>query len=386
MTARYETRRGERVLILDIPYRRSDGTSARYRRDSTAATLTAAREEDRRIRDRIAKTGSPFEEQAVEPPEQKKFSELVGVYRSTYLPSLKRSTRRGYESVLDIHLVPHFGDLPVIEVSAQAASTLDLKLAKTPGVKAGTTKAKNTRNNIQIVLRSVLRFGSKHGYLSEVPGALPQLKRGGDLIPDIPNDHQVARILELSSPSQRRAFLLMAYAGLRPNEVRALENRNVRLNSNKAEPDSGFIWVREGESYGERHSPKTGQRQIPIGGPLLAELAQAKGSPETCVALTAQGRPWAQWGLYQAFLRTCTRAKIEGFTVYSLRHYAITLWLRAGVPVHVVQRMAGHKHLATTARYVHLLRGDLDEAAMRIGNMLATASPTPPTDPTTHAA
>jgi hypothetical protein len=40
MTARFETRRGERVLILDIPYRRPDGTSARYRRDSTAATLT----------------------------------------------------------------------------------------------------------------------------------------------------------------------------------------------------------------------------------------------------------------------------------------------------------------------------------------------------------
>jgi integrase len=386
MTARYETRRGERVLILDIPYRRPDGTAARYRRDSTAATLTAAREEDRRIRDRIAKTGSPFEEQAVEPEKPKKFSELVSDYRSTYLPSLKRSTRRGYESVLDLHLMPHFGDLTVTEVGAQAASTLDLKLAKTPGVKPGTTKAKNTRNNIQIVLRSVLRFGSKHGYLNEVPGALPQLKRGGDLIPDIPNDAQVARILEVSSPSQRRAFLLMAYAGLRPNEVRALENRNVRLDASKPGPDSGFVWVREGESYGERHSPKTGQRQIPIGGPLLAELAQAKGSPETCVALTAQGRPWAQWGLYQAFLRACGRAAIEGFTVYSLRHYAITLWLRAGVPVHVVQRMAGHKHLATTARYVHLLRGDLDEAAVRIGNMLATAAPTPPTDPTTHAA
>jgi integrase len=110
---------------------------------------------------------------------------------------------------------------------------------------------------------------------------------------------------------------------------------------------------------------------------LLAELARGTGSPETCVALTAQGRPWAQSGLHQAFLRATTRAKIEGFTVYSLRHYAITLWLRAGVPVHVVQRMAGHKHLATTARYVHLLRGDLDEAALRIGNLLATASPTP---------
>ena len=50
-------------------------------------------------------------------------------------------------------------------------------------MKAGTTKAKNTRNNIQIVLRSDLRSGSKHGYLNEVPGALPQLKRGGDRFP-----------------------------------------------------------------------------------------------------------------------------------------------------------------------------------------------------------
>jgi len=48
--------------------------------------------------------------------------------------------------------------------------------------------------------------------------------------------------------------------------------------------------------------------------------------------------------------------------------------------------MAGHKHLATTARYVHLLRGDLDEAAVRIGNMLATASPTPTAAPPSDAA
>ena len=188
MTARYETRRGERVLILDIPYRRPDGTQARYRRDSTAATLSSG------ARRRSAHPGphcenrQPVRRASSRAPGTEKFSELVRDYRSKYLPSLKRSTRRGYESVLDIHLLPHFGDLPVVEVSAQTASTLDLNLAKTPGVKAGTTKAKNTRNNIQIVLRSVLRFGSKHGYLAEVPGALPQLKRGGDLIPDIPND------------------------------------------------------------------------------------------------------------------------------------------------------------------------------------------------------
>jgi site-specific recombinase XerD len=60
------------------------------------------------------------------------------------------------------------------------------------------------------------------------------------------------------------------------------------------------------------------------------------------------------------------------WSVYTLRHYAITSWLRAGVPVHVVQRMAGHSELSTTLRYVHFVKADLEDAARLIGNMLET--------------
>jgi site-specific recombinase XerD len=52
--------------------------------------------------------------------------------------------------------------------------------------------------------------------------------------------------------------------------------------------------------------------------------------------------------------------------VYTLRHYAITTWLRKGIPVHVVQRMAGHRNLSTTQHYVHFLKTDLDDAARRL--------------------
>ena len=64
--------------------------------------------------------------------------------------------------------------------------------------------------------------------------------------------------------------------------------------------------------------------------------------------------------------RASPGAGLAGWSVYSLRHYAITSWLRKGVPVHVVQKMAGHKNLATTQHYVHFLKGDLEEAARRI--------------------
>jgi site-specific recombinase XerD len=65
-------------------------------------------------------------------------------------------------------------------------------------------------------------------------------------------------------------------------------------------------------------------------------------------------------------------AGLSGWSVYALRHFAITLWLRAGIPVHVVQRMAGHTNLSTTQRHVHYLKADLEHAARAIGNILVT--------------
>ncbi|UQA60456.1 tyrosine-type recombinase/integrase [Polyangium aurulentum] len=175
------------------------------------------------------------------------------------------------------------------------------------------------------------------------------------------------RILEAASEAHRRSFAIMAYAGLRPNEVRALRRRDVRLRWERGEAVGGFLSVREGQSHGQTHTPKTGQREVPI----AAALARVFGSVERelrdgFVAVNDRGEPWGQWGLDQAFERVRKRAGLEGWSVYCLRHYAITSWLRAGVPVHVVQRMAGHKHLSTTQRYVHYLKEDLEEAGRRI--------------------
>ena len=45
-----------------------------------------------------------------------------------------------------------------------------------------------TRNNIQIVLRSVLRFAKGRGDLDAMPGGLPRIKPVGQSILEIPSD------------------------------------------------------------------------------------------------------------------------------------------------------------------------------------------------------
>jgi site-specific recombinase XerD len=41
----------------------------------------------------------------------------------------------------------------------------------------------------------------------------------------------------------------------------------------------------------------------------------------------------------------------DSFTPHALRHGAITNWLRAGVPLHLVSRLANHSDVSTTLRY-----------------------------------
>ena len=256
MALREEDRRGKRVLVIDIGYRKPDGSWARYRRDSEAATKTAAREEERRIKDRIAKTGSPFEAPPQEVNAAAKpivtFGDIVEQYRTSYMVTdLKVTTRRGYGLVLDSVLLPRLKDKPVDEVDGEAASSVDLALTKEK-------LAKSTRNNVQIVLRSVLRFAVQRKELAAIPLGLPRLKQPEPSILEIPTDAQVVEILKLSCPTQRRAF-------------------------------------------------------GPIARPLAALLGDVEYGPrDGHVAVTAEDEPWGQYGLDQAFERVRDRASPAG--------------------------------------------------------------------------
>jgi hypothetical protein len=79
------------------------------------------------------------------------------------------------------------------------------------------------------------------------------------------------------------------------------------------EPVGGFITIREGRSHGETHTPKTGQREVPISPDLARVLAPCmKGDRDGYVALNDRGKPWSQFGLDQAFGRLARRV---GLTV-----------------------------------------------------------------------
>ena len=71
-------------------------------------------------------------------------------------------------------------------------------------------------------------------------------------------------------------------------------------------------------------------------------------------------------------LRTLLKRDSDvGFIPHVMRHTCATRLVSEGVPLNVVQAWMGHKVIATTMRYAHLARGQLDAAGALMNNRVA---------------
>ncbi len=353
----------------------SAGKRQRYRLNSAAATKAAALNEEARRRDRAARFGTPFfEDESVangqrlvsgEVAAEPSFGAVMTEYEQLYFPSeLKVTTQAGYRSVM--RLLQRYSDWPLSRAATEASRDIDAHLAKKK-TRRGKPYSKSARNNVQIAFRSVLSFARERGLLKSEPVVIG-LRQPGKTIFDIPTKDEVEAIInEARCAHHRRSLGLVAYSGLRPHEVRGLRRRRVNL-------AGGLITVAMGMSFGVEHEPKTGPRVIPIVPPLALLLEPVADWPrDGFVALNIYGKPWGQDGMSQLFRRVADRLGYTEWTLYVLRHFAITSWLRGGIAPHVVKRLAGHVQLSTTEHYIHYLGDDLNEAARKMGSIWAAA-------------
>jgi integrase len=135
---------------------------------------------------------------------------------------------------------------------------------------------------------------------------------------------------------------VMAYTGCRVGELATMRACDVLL-------DIGMVAIRN--KKGERN-PATAYRHVelhPRAREMLARLCAGKAHDDL---LFADGRRPAS---LNAWLEKACRAHgIQYRRIHGLRHAWISRLLRAGAPLVVVMRMAGHVDIQTTMRYLHV--------------------------------
>jgi site-specific recombinase XerD len=176
-------------------------------------------------------------------------------------------------------------------------------------------------------------------------------------IPCVLSADEVARLLRAAPAGRDRMLLQTAYAlGLRLEEL-------VHLQVGDIDGERRVVHVRLGKGAKDR--------LVPISDRLLTELRawwRVQRPPLWLfpggkAGARITGEPITDGGVQRIFRRTRAAAGInKPASMHTLRHSFATHMLEAGVNIAVLQRMLGHSHLSTTARYLHFSLRDLQRA------------------------
>jgi site-specific recombinase XerD len=197
--------------------------------------------------------------------------------------------------------------------------------------------------------------------------SIPSMRQPGKL-PAILSRAEVQQILAHAANLKHRTMLMAAYAaGLRLNEVLHLRVSDI---------DSARMTIRVEQGKGGK------DRYTVLSAHLLDALrAYWKVDRPVDRLFPARGghRPMDPTSLQKAYQTAKLRAGIaKPGGIHALRHAFATHLLEAGVDVHTIQRLLGHKSIATTTRYWHLTHASLTTQAARLDLLAGVAPPPPP--------
>ncbi len=291
------------------------------------------------------------------------FRDFVEEWKSQALPALKYATQTHYEYVINVHLLPVFGNVQLRLLSRESIQAL---LA---------TKLKDlswrTVKHIRTTLGTILGTAEVWGYIEDNPVRKTRLpRRGPRPEKQVLSPEQLRQLLDqLPEPSKSLVWLL-ALTGLRIGELLALRWQDLDL-------EVGLLRVRRTLYEGHFDEPKsrTSNRTVPLGPAGIAILRSRKpeaADHEALVFGSQKGTPLCRRNLSNRQLAPiCKALGLPRITWHSLRHCNATLLDSVGTPLGTVQALLGHSSPEITREiYLHSLPAGARDAVEKVEALL----------------
>jgi len=281
-------------------------------------------------------------------------AEFIGVYWRRYaVPHLSDKTRDDYRGVWDRHIRGRLGPHRIKDITPAVVDELATELREAGVGEATVGKALTLLSGM---FRQAVVWGRvDRNPLSEI--RIPQPKRRRRVRPFAPAEVEALRAYLLGDDRLLDATLVsvLAYAGLRPQEARALEWGDVGLRTLRIERAAAGASVKATKT--ER------DRSVRLLAPLAADLREWRAASGD-VAEDALVFPNTYGGLWSDSVYRNWRKRTYGPAVaaigragsapYDLRHSFASLLIHEGASVVEVARQLGNAPSVTLDTYAHV--------------------------------
>lgn len=336
---------------VDIRVVLPDGRTLRERRRAPVSSRSGAlRWGERRERELVLHP-LPNEAKRKEVPTLKAFADrfLDGHARANrHKPSGVTAT----ESLLRVHLIPALGNRKLDSISNEDVQRLKGRLRN---------RSAKTVNNTLSTLNVLLKVAVEWGVIDKMPCTV-RLVRTSQRTMTYHDFDEYGRLIDCATrvdPKAHLGVLLGGDAGLRCGEILGLEWKDVDFSKRQ-------LWVRRSDWKGKVTAPKSDRpRCMPLTVRLADALQAHRHLRGPRVLCRDDGRPLTHAILRSLISRAAARAGLANRGIHVLRHTFCSHLAMRGAPARAIQELAGHQHISTTQRYMHLSPAAV-QAAIRL--------------------
>jgi integrase len=309
----------------------------------------------------------------IRPVKRSTFAEYIEhVWKPDYLATVKKaSTRRGYRTIINQYLVPHFGAYQLRAIDDNAVTRFQSKMLATVSARTGRKISGKTVHNALTLLHRIFKNAKKGRFLVVSPMAEFE-KLGYDSEPGrCLKPDEVHKLLDAFGNEHVRLITCLGLmAGLRRAEILSLywtEDRENPDTRSFVDFANNRICIRRNVEFKSRKYDKLGDdepswhlvkpksaagiRDVPMSADLKYELQQYSWRDgDGLIFSTSTGAPLNPSNVYNRWWRPLVKAaKIGSVGLHDLRHTCGSVWLdNPNVTLQDVMMWLGHSSIQMT--------------------------------------
>lgn len=279
-------------------------------------------------------------------------------------PTLKFSSQKFYDNMIDTHLIPVFGDTQLRLITKDAVQSF-------LNAKAKNGSSWKTVKHIRTAFGTIIEAAVKDDLLISNPVRKTRLPQRGPVEESQEISPATIQIILEKLPEPSRAIAtLLASTGLRIGELLALRWQDVDL-------EKKYLWVRQTVYEGHFDEPKSkrSKRKVPLAPislHILSTLRRSEVDTSALIFAARNGSPLSRRNLLNRQLKpVCKSLGFADVNWHWFRHAHATLLDSVGATLGTTQALLGHSSSDVTREiYIESVPEDARKAVEKVGKLI----------------